>query len=125
MRSSGNKCQDLPPGASGPFTANWGCPHSKGHSRNLEWRVLAVFGRMGERCQGHGWSLRQSQSRMNTATAEFKGMKREKKTIRQYFRLRPLEQLPFFCHPVYRSEEHTSELQSRLHLVCRLLLEKK
>src|SRR2546422_1570997 len=29
-----------------------------------------------------------------------------------------LEHLP-------RSEEHTSELQSRLHLVCRLLLEKK
>src|SRR2546429_6673837 len=33
-------------------------------------------------------------------------------------------------HPCYsplekRSEEHTSELQSRLHLVCRLLLEKK
>src|SRR3989304_8615456 len=43
-----------------------------------------------------------------------------------------------YCHPEYqkilsniipnvkaRSEEHTSELQSRLHLVCRLLLEKK
>src|SRR2546422_3709261 len=29
------------------------------------------------------------------------------------------------CDFVYRSEEHTSELQSRLHLVCRLLLEKK
>src|SRR2546429_3463266 len=28
------------------------------------------------------------------------------------------------CFPT-RSEEHTSELQSRLHLVCRLLLEKK
>src|SRR2546422_5008477 len=29
-------------------------------------------------------------------------------------------------HPAQaRSEEHTSELQSRLHLVCRLLLEKK
>src|SRR2546422_1297929 len=28
-------------------------------------------------------------------------------------------------HPGARSEEHTSELQSRLHLVCRLLLEKK
>src|SRR2546429_5976879 len=27
--------------------------------------------------------------------------------------------------PHMRSEEHTSELQSRLHLVCRLLLEKK
>src|SRR2546422_7902832 len=29
------------------------------------------------------------------------------------------------CWPSKRSEEHTSELQSRLHLVCRLLLEKK
>src|SRR5687768_18165133 len=32
------------------------------------------------------------------------------------------------CHTAHgrgRSEEHTSELQSRLHLVCRLLLEKK
>src|SRR5205809_6208133 len=31
------------------------------------------------------------------------------------------------CHRAVqlRSEEHTSELQSRLHLVCRLLLEKK
>src|SRR2546422_2512060 len=28
-------------------------------------------------------------------------------------------------HRRLRSEEHTSELQSRLHLVCRLLLEKK
>src|SRR2546429_6286993 len=28
-------------------------------------------------------------------------------------------------HDQVRSEEHTSELQSRLHLVCRLLLEKK
>src|SRR2546422_2135252 len=31
--------------------------------------------------------------------------------------------LVFFS--LVRSEEHTSELQSRLHLVCRLLLEKK
>src|SRR5205809_6183252 len=42
----------------------------------------------------------------------------------------------YFCVPSWnpfgrhkriggRSEEHTSELQSRLHLVCRLLLEKK
>src|SRR2546422_2532794 len=29
------------------------------------------------------------------------------------------------CAASFRSEEHTSELQSRLHLVCRLLLEKK
>src|SRR2546422_8575559 len=33
---------------------------------------------------------------------------------------------PEVLHPdESRSEEHTSELQSRLHLVCRLLLEKK
>src|SRR2546422_4946161 len=32
---------------------------------------------------------------------------------------------PVKLHRVVRSEEHTSELQSRLHLVCRLLLEKK
>src|SRR2546422_2196324 len=31
----------------------------------------------------------------------------------------------FVCQFDRRSEEHTSELQSRLHLVCRLLLEKK
>src|ERR1035441_10731651 len=30
-----------------------------------------------------------------------------------------------FCRWVSRSEEHTSELQSLRHLVCRLLLEKK
>src|ERR1041385_2460086 len=30
-----------------------------------------------------------------------------------------------FKKKISRSEEHTSELQSRLHLVCRLLLEKK
>src|SRR3712207_9074093 len=29
------------------------------------------------------------------------------------------------CHSLARSEEHTSELQSRQYLVCRLLLEKK
>src|SRR2546422_157167 len=41
----------------------------------------------------------------------------------KYFRLA----IPAASDPKYakRSEEHTSELQSRLHLVCRLLLEKK
>src|SRR5262245_64019687 len=32
---------------------------------------------------------------------------------------------PIHAHGVVRSEEHTSELQSLRHLVCRLLLEKK
>src|SRR2546429_3262601 len=38
---------------------------------------------------------------------------------------RAREPAPGFIQPSCRSEEHTSELQSRLHLVCRLLLEKK
>src|SRR3989442_9730053 len=33
--------------------------------------------------------------------------------------------MPSNCTNLPRSEEHTSELQSRPHLVCRLLLEKK
>src|SRR5258705_6018404 len=35
------------------------------------------------------------------------------------------KQLARMYKPCYRSEEHTSELQSLRHLVCRLLLEKK
>src|SRR5439155_20064470 len=38
--------------------------------------------------------------------------------------LRPCHSIPD-CTPASRSEEHTSELQSRGQLVCRLLLEKK
>src|SRR2546422_6189066 len=42
------------------------------------------------------------------------------------FHCRPrLLAVPVDGRGVARSEEHTSELQSRLHLVCRLLLEKK
>src|SRR2546429_1624800 len=40
--------------------------------------------------------------------------------------VRDREWIPsWLCPSLPRSEEHTSELQSRLHLVCRLLLEKK
>src|ERR1041385_2590928 len=49
--------------------------------------------------------------------------------FRSVFRLRARgsRRRPKPCSPdgAQRSEEHTSELQSRLHLVCRLLLEKK
>src|SRR3712207_8319774 len=37
----------------------------------------------------------------------------------------PAAQLPQEVHHPLRSEEHTSELQSRQYIVCRLLLEKK
>src|SRR5690348_18151443 len=39
--------------------------------------------------------------------------------------LRPYEVVAIYSKVVGRSEEHTSELQSPVHLVCRLLLEKK
>src|SRR5256885_16919467 len=37
----------------------------------------------------------------------------------------PLLDFALFRNPAFRSEEHTSELQSPCNLVCRLLLEKK
>src|SRR2546422_4635870 len=43
----------------------------------------------------------------------------------QIFCLLPRERVEASPYQRDRSEEHTSELQSRLHLVCRLLLEKK
>src|SRR5690554_7789162 len=43
-------------------------------------------------------------------------------TLKAHFIVRSLE---ICCSSKVRSEEHTSELQSRPHLVCRLLLEKK
>src|SRR2546429_208655 len=52
----------------------------------------------------------------------------EKRERRQQVRAAVLELPEEFREAVVlfeRSEEHTSELQSRLHLVCRLLLEKK
>src|SRR3989449_6041877 len=49
--------------------------------------------------------------------------------LRDRLQILPLARALRLDHPAQpgqdRSEEHTSELQSRLHLVCRLLLEKK
>src|SRR2546422_2373959 len=47
----------------------------------------------------------------------------EDRLVRQPDDVRQHVEAPAVRNP--RSEEHTSELQSRLHLVCRLLLEKK
>src|SRR3712207_9002405 len=44
---------------------------------------------------------------------------------RQLVHLAPVERRRFADPLAERSEEHTSELQSRQYLVCRLLLEKK
>src|SRR5690348_17521941 len=50
--------------------------------------------------------------------AEYQQVLRESEENRRYWEERNRERLA-------RSEEHTSELQSPVHLVCRLLLEKK
>src|SRR3712207_7000186 len=65
---------------------------------------------------GHGWGP----SRVRD----------EKKRASEEARLVGMSGLPrrvpvHFLHVLPRSEEHTSELQSRQYLVCRLLLEKK
>src|SRR3712207_7027126 len=59
----------------------------------------------------HHWPGRQLPSRLSADAARYR-----------IARLQALAQRPA-AHP--RSEEHTSELQSRQYLVCRLLLEKK
>src|SRR2546422_2694713 len=58
-------------------------------------------------------------------TTLFRSIK-EARAARQWYQARNAEAAEAFMAELdRRSEEHTSELQSRLHLVCRLLLEKK
>src|SRR5207237_4723866 len=72
-------------------------------------------------------------SRTSTATRVESPMRsgcaassRRSSAMRTGTRCTTLIQLPVaFCAGSSRSEEHTSELQSHLNLVCRLLLEKK
>src|SRR2546430_6149955 len=45
--------------------------------------------------------------------------------LRVTARAQDIDELGHVSNIVYRSEEHTSELQSQSNLVCRLLLEKK
>src|SRR5436305_10068900 len=68
---------------------------------------------LGFRFGGHRQSSSARSSRGRSIVAE----------VRQQFFVR-CDRLHAFPAP-HRSEEHTSELQSRPHLVCRLLLEKK
>src|SRR5436853_4816133 len=63
-------------------------------------------------------------------TTLFRSRRKPQHAVRAMFRAAAFgeSQVPQWCdpaHKVRRSEEHTSELQSLRHLVCRLLLEKK
>src|SRR2546422_7919383 len=57
-------------------------------------------------------------------TTLFRSQNREPVAVRDLLEIVPGTPVALE-HVEGRSEEHTSELQSRLHLVCRLLLEKK
>src|SRR3989449_5142069 len=70
-------------------------------------RQLAIKG-------GHGLSLESFQSWVNDPWYHL---------VFNFHTKTKFTNASFYSNP--RSEEHTSELQSRLHLVCRLLLEKK
>src|SRR5690625_6049584 len=60
----------------------------------------------------------------SAATAGVGSPKRPSRCVARAHRCIPSHMSPI-QHSTRRSEEHTSELQSRGHLVCRLLLEKK
>src|SRR2546425_3907382 len=64
--------------------------------------------------------------RWNTPT-QFKNLTTPQRVGKQSLTRRILNSalIPLFIRTYYRSEEHTSELQSLAYLVCRLLLEKK
>src|SRR3712207_7229462 len=66
-----------------------------------------------------GWAVRHRKPRVDHDLASTQGRFLDHKHL---YKDRYLSSLVV---PFFRSEEHTSELQSRQYLVCRLLLEKK
>src|SRR5690625_6867301 len=87
-----------------------------------------------EKCGDEVWVRVKSQSNMEIAGSlrnSFRAsLKRRSIGGRALIELGALKELPNSVKlrmpmTFFRSEEHTSELQSRGHLVCRLLLEKK
>src|SRR5690554_7466065 len=68
---------------------------------------------------------RKNSSRLAAMTSGKRGFWPMVKAIRHMIQAFPLVREAAEAGNYARSEEHTSELQSRPHLVCRLLLEKK
>src|SRR2546422_7134795 len=80
-------------------------------------------GRCGTRCPRRGRTVRWSSGRRRTHASRF--LHSGPSILRACEFRATTFFLPIPRPSSPRSEEHTSELQSRLHLVCRLLLEKK
>src|SRR5206468_5366832 len=92
--------------------------------RRSGWRCARHCGHHSKSCEIlPANSLRGTSTRWrkNAVTATKKRSRRDSTRLRQYFPAQP----PSRSSAASRSEEHTSELQSRSDLVCRLLLEKK
>src|SRR5256884_6306084 len=85
--------------------------------RSTLFPYTTLFRSTSETTTSKGWAA--SSSRACSAVAQLV-TKRDSLSIS-----RPMVSRRSALSSTYRSEEHTSELQSRLHLVCRLLLEKK
>src|ERR1035441_10744128 len=83
-------------------------------NRALSWNSMPILLRTSKRC----FSLMVEMSWPNTKTLPDSGFVNPMAVFRSTV-------LPLPAAPRMRSEEHTSELQSLRHLVCRLLLEKK
>src|SRR5438876_4702249 len=81
----------------------------------------------GRRCGGEKrfWTIAAESAAAMTAVARGQNpiMAWSKRRLRIFCWIPPARRTRVFC--MLRSEEHTSELQSPVHLVCRLLLEKK
>src|SRR3712207_7716008 len=79
---------------------------------------------MNESGAGYGWVFYLGDGRANVGAGVSTGtLTRTGRNLKDFFD-RFLEE-PQIAPWLERSEEHTSELQSRQYLVCRLLLEKK
>src|SRR3989449_7463806 len=87
-------------------------------TRQSEERAGKCRANLEERARGHTTTGRRSDSD-GTSRQSVTKQSRKSQSWRRHGALARC------CGRSSRSEEHTSELQSRLHLVCRLLLEKK
>src|SRR2546422_4127476 len=95
-----------------------GCTAPSEVTRNALMRPRSVTKASVMPSANQEWSVSRDRSASGRTASE------RIRAIRAPGRARP-SQSPGRAGAAGRSEEHTSELQSRLHLVCRLLLEKK